>query len=658
MLRFVFTVLILILGAAPALMPGRLEAAPLAKDCLSAGSGMWDDPATWTGCDGGVPQAADNVYLQGGHTIQLAANAAVNNLNLNIGPDAVTTGNGAKLQLRGYMLDLYGKLRSYSGTVGTVPGVISTKVKPDAITMTPGSSGRIRVVGQTRNLTSGGEWGADSGTPTAAIPALEIAADADAVIRMETPIWASSWSINSGTLHAKAKLLVDQGVANTGDITVGPEATLISEVSSAALAGRYSATASAGTFTVNGRLILAGYGPRLYMATTAFNNIVEYNGTTNQSLAVKSTGTGVYQYNHLVLSGTGVKILADNTTVTGSLTRSSTATLSLGSPAKTLTYGADAEIVYAGTGLQTTGPELAPAAGGIAALHVENPTGVKLAQGLLVNETLTLDGDLETGTNILTLGTQAACSGAGDVVGTVLRPGPLSPGSYCFGNPNLQITLPPGATIPSSLGVTLVRGTAPFSGAVLRRYTIDAPGFGGTAVLRLPYNAEDLNGNDEAKLHLWHDVNGTWTLVGATARGVDGLGKHYVESSSVTGFSDWALADGGAPAAVTVVELAAEVTGGRVRLRWQTASEVDCGGFAVWRSRSPGERGERVAEVPARAPGSAAGASYSWEDPQVLGPPGAYYYWLDVVDQHAGIVQEPQPAVARLPGVYLGVIWK
>lgn len=398
MLRFVFTVLILILGAAPALMPGRLEAAPLAKDCLSAGSGMWDDPATWTGCDGGVPQAADNVYLQGGHTIQLAANAAVNNLNLNIGPDAVTTGNGAKLQLRGYMLDLYGKLRSYSGTVGTVPGVISTKVKPDAITMTPGSSGRIRVVGQTRNLTSGSEWGADSGTPTAAIPALEIAADADAVIRMETPIWASSWSINSGTLHAKAKLLVDQGVANTGDITVGPEATLISEVSSAALAGRYSATASAGTFTVNGRLILAGYGPRLYMATTAFNNIVEYNGTTNQSLAVKSTGTGVYQYNHLVLSGSGTKALFDNTTVTGSLTRKGTAMLSLGSGTpKTLTYGPAAELVYGGTALQTTGPELSAAIGGIAALRVENPAGVKLAQNLRVNEELALGGDVDTG---------------------------------------------------------------------------------------------------------------------------------------------------------------------------------------------------------------------------------------------------------------------
>ena len=44
--------------------------------------------------------------------------------------------------------------------------------------------------------------------------------------------------------------------------------------------------------------------------------------------------------------------------------------------------------------------------------------------------------------------------------------------------------------------------------------------------------------------------------------------------------------------------------------------------------------------------------------PQALGLPGAYYYWLDVVDQQAGIVQEPLPAVARLPGVYLAAIGK
>lgn len=202
----------------------------------------------------------------------------------------------------------------------------------------------------------------------------------------------------------------------------------------------------------------------------------------------------------------------------------------------------------------------------------------------------------------------------------------------------------------------LARGTAPFEGALLLRYTIEAPGFVGTAGLRLPYDDEDLNGNDAAKLHLWHFANGTWALQPAMVRGDDELGKHYVESSGITSFSDWALTDGGAPTAVTVVELGAEVDRGRVRLHWQTASELECGGFVIRRSRSLTMRGEKVGEVPAQAPGSPAGASYTWEDPVEPVPPGAYYYWLDVVDLQAGIVEEPLPAVARLPGVYMAVI--
>lgn len=658
MQRRIFTILFLILGIAPALTSNHVQAAPLAKDCLSAGSGVWSDPATWTGCDGGIPQAADTVYLQAGHTVQLAADAAVNDLNLNIGLVSGTTGGGAKLLLGSSVLDLYGKLRSYFAPVGTVPGTNGAKVKPDAITITPGSGGRIRVVGQSRNLTSLGEWGPDSGTASAATVVMEIAADPEAVIRMEVSICASNWFINSGTLDAQHKLLVDQGVADTGDVTVGPQATLISSATGSDPIAIRANSARGGTFTVNGRLVLTGSLPRINMLTTAFNNTVEY-GATDQTLAQKYTGTGVYQYNHLVLSGSGTKALYDNTTVTGSLTRKGTAMLSLGSGTpKTLTYGPAAELIYGGTALQTTGPELAAAAGGIAALRVENPAGVKLARDLLVNEELALGGDLDTGAYSLTLGAQAACTGAGDVLGTVLRAGPIASGSYCLGNPNLQITLPPGATLPSSLGAVLSRGTAPFDGALLLRYTIEAPGFAGTAGLRLPYDEGDLNGNDAARLHLWHLANGTWTLQPATTRGIDGVGKHYVESSGITNFSDWTLADGGAPTAVTVAELGAEVTGGRVRLHWQTASELECGGFVVRRSRSLATRGEKVAEVPAQAPGSPAGASYTWEEPEALVPPGAYYYWLDVVDQEAGIVQEPLPAVARLPGVYLAWIGK
>jgi hypothetical protein len=660
MLRTIFLVLFAIL----ALVPLRLHAAPLAKDCLSAGSGAWSDPATWTGCDGGSPQAADNAYLQAGHSIQLTAAAAVADLHVNVGVDAASYGTGARLLLGSHVLDLYGKLRSYTGALGVTPGQSTIKIAPDAITITPGSGGRIRAVGQSRTLTSSGEWGTDTAPSSPSTFALEIAADPTAVLRLDAVVRASAFFITSGTLATNQTLLVDQGTADTGDVTVGPQGTLIADVGISTYVAARPASGRGGIFTVNGKLVLTRSGPRVNMLTTALNNIVEYNAAGVQNLLTKVTGSGVYQYNHLVLAGSGAKTLVDNTTVTGSLTRSGTATLSLGA-SKKLTYGAEAALVYAGTELQTTGPELPAAADGIGSLRVENSAGVKLGQGLLVKGSLLLGGNLDTGAYTLKLGPGTNCAGDGDVLGTVQRPEVPAPGTYCLGNPNLQITLPPGdvaaailpAALPTSLTVVLARGTAPFSGALLLRYTIDAPGFAGTAGLRLPYGGADLNGNDPAMLHLWHLAGGTWVLQPATARGVDALGKHYVESSGVAGFSDWTLAGGGAPTAVTVLNWTVQWGDGRVRLHWQTASELDCLGFVITRSRTPSDRGEQVAEVPAQAPGSPAGAAYTWEEPQVSQQteqmPGANYYWLDVVDQQAGIVPLPQPAVVGRPGVYL-----
>ncbi len=658
MLRIVYLIAFTML----ALVPASLHAAPANKDCVSAGSGAWSDPATWTGCAGEIPQATDSAYLQAGHIIELTSDAAVANLHLSVGTNPSAPANGGKLALGNHVLDLYGKLRGYTAALGETPGVNASKIRPDAITITAGSSGRLRVVGGSRTIAALGEWSTDGTDASPQTFAVEIAADPEAVITVDALICASTWSITSGTVHATQSLIADQGVTDMGNLTVGPAGTLISDATLSNMIVTRQRAGRGGVFTVNGKLILTRATPRINMLVTALNNVVEYSALGNQSLLKSASGSGANLYNHLVLSGSGAKTLADDTTVSGTLTRSGTATLSLGTTAKKLTYGTNAEIVYAGTELQTTGAELPAIAVGIAGLRVDNAAGVKLNMSMRVNRRLTLGGDLDTGTYSLRLAPQALCAGAGDVIGTVLRPDALPPGSYCFGNPNLQITLSPTATSPISISVKLTRGTAPFSGAVLRRYSIDAPGFAGIARLRLPYNAEDLNGNDAAKLHLWHYSDGNWVLQAASARGVDEAGKHYVEKDSIGGFSDWALADGGAPTAVTVLGLSAAMVEGRVWLHWQTASELDCIGFIIYRSLSPQERGERLMEISAQAPGSPAGATYTWQDPEpltVVNPQAvSYYYWLDVIDQMAGVVPEPIPAVVRLPVVYLPALRK
>ena len=110
MLRIVYLIAFTMLALAPA----SLHAAPANKDCVSAGSGAWSDPATWTGCAGEIPQATDNAYLQAGHIIELTSDAAVANLHLSIGTNPSAPANGGKLALGSHVLDLYGKLRGYT----------------------------------------------------------------------------------------------------------------------------------------------------------------------------------------------------------------------------------------------------------------------------------------------------------------------------------------------------------------------------------------------------------------------------------------------------------------------------------------------------------------------------------------------------------------
>jgi hypothetical protein len=562
--------------------------------------------------------------------------------------------------LGSHILDLYGKLRGYSASLGVMPGTNATFVHADAITMTPGTAGRLRVVGASRTLASGQEWGTSSAGDEAIIAALEVAAAPDAIIDVEARMQASDWTITSGTLRSSKLLQVGRGVPNDGDFTVGPQATVVFRTTT--LSGIVVGPSSGygGSLTVYGKLEVISTGSYVNMRSVQFENVVEYTGNT-QILLRAAIDNGVRRYRDLVLTGSGVKTLPANTTVTGSLTLNNKATVST-QTSFVVSYEPGAKLIYAGTELQTTGAELPGTAAVVPDLHVANPAGIKLTKNVEVTGQLLLDGSLDASTKALTLGPQATCGGIGDVTGTVLRSSLPAAGTYCFGNPNVQITLPEGSTLPGSISVKLTRGATPFMGAVRLRYQITAEGFAGSATLRLPFDNADLNGNDPLKLQLWRYSGSTWTLQGATARGVDAEGKAYVEKSGVVGFSDWTLAAAGTPTAVTVSSFSARLVNGQRWLTWQTASELDCLGFAIYRSYSAAARGEHIADVTAQAPGSPRGAEYAWQDvpgPSLAEPPGAViYYWLDVIDQAAGVVPEPQGARLRLPAVYLPVLQK
>jgi len=86
-----------------------------------------------------------------------------------------------------------------------------------------------------------------------------------------------------------------------------------------------------------------------------------------------------------------------------------------------------------------------------------------------------------------------------------------------------------------------------------------------------------------------------------------------------------------APTGVSLVSLSAADAGGRVLLRWRTASEQDIVGFQVWRSRRPDGEYARInpALVPAHTSGPG-GGSYEFVDAGVWSA-GVYYYRVEAV---------------------------
>jgi hypothetical protein len=631
--------------------PPYATAAPQAgNDCRTLLSGNWNAPATWENCGGGAPGADDNAFVQSGHIVTLTQDEAVYDLNISTGLTSATVGGEGKVVLGTHTLELNGKLLCYFAPISSSVITPTTNVHSDILTIVPASSGRLRAVGSSRNLTVSGGWGVFNGSSTDIAP-IEIAVNVDATLVLSSGIKAGNWSLLSGTLDTNGiRLTADGGSFGAGNVTIASGATLITAASAIGnpIMSRSAnvTTGAAGTLALDGRLILKGATPFIGMTAVNLNGIVEFAGGSQP--LIQGTGGGITPtiYSTLILTNTGNKTLATDTTVTARLVRGGSSNLVLGGA--TLTYGIGAALEYAGASAQTTGPER-PAV--IDALIVNNAAGVTLNSDLTVNTLLDLAaGDLTIGAFTLDLGAAATCSGVGDALGAVRRTTVVAGSVYCFGHPLVSAGVNSSSTPPSALTVTLVRGSAPFAGAVLRQYSVAAPGFSGVATLRLRFRSDELNGNNAADLVLWRYDGVRWLAQAPSSRDADSLTKN-----DVTAFSDWALADNGDSTAVDVSAFAAQRTGDDTLLTWNTASEAELVGFHLHRGANSDGPGARLTDqmILARHAGQIAGAAYTWTDRAPGAAPG--YYWLELVHLQGGATWLG-PVRATAAPVYLPVI--
>ncbi|HAF24012.1 MAG TPA: hypothetical protein DCK93_14080 [Blastocatellia bacterium] len=262
---------------------------------------------------------------------------------------------------------------------------------------------------------------------------------------------------------------------------------------------------------------------------------------------------------------------------------------------------------------------------------------VSLAANLNLGGTLTLtSGDLDTGSNTLTMPATATSAGTTDVIGNVLRTGFVTGGSaLSFGNPFNTIAITSG-TAPANILVNLVKGSpADFANAVRRTYTITPSAGGFTGTLQVHYNDSELNGNTESSLVLWRNVSSVWASQGGTVTDDTVSDNNFVQLAGVTQFSRWTIAGPSAPTAVRLTQFNAASYADGVQLSWESGFEVNNLGYHLYREQN----GQRTRVTPSVVAGSAltvgqgnrltAGYSYSWFDPQ--GTPDTTYY-LEAID--------------------------
>ena len=242
---------------------------------------------------------------------------------------------------------------------------------------------------------------------------------------------------------------------------------------------------------------------------TGSHNINNAGGTgslSSTNVATVLSGSTVTLNNNLQAGALGVNAGGSMTIANRTLSLNGTGGLVVPGGATFTTTGST--VIFNGTAAQQ--------AAGIAynnltinntAAGAPNALGATLAGNATVNGVLALtSNDLNTSTFTLTQPNTTASTGAGDVVGTVIRSGgPFGLISLTFGNPNNIITFTGAGTRPTTMTVVLAKAApATFTTAVQRNFTMSQTGGAGfTATVRLHYLDTELNGNTpEANLGL------------------------------------------------------------------------------------------------------------------------------------------------------------
>jgi hypothetical protein len=419
--------------------------------------------------------------------------------------------------------------------------------------------------------------------------------------------------------------------------------------------------------------------------TLAAQNIQLNGGTMSANLTINGTGTQT-------ISGTGTTSLAGLTVTNGievnlgGQTRTVVGNVALNNSVGKITNGT---LRMAGTGTQTISGS---GSGTVANLEVSNSSGVTLNRALKLTDTLKMtNGNLNTTTTNILTATATSGGSFNSFVNGPLQIGQVGtatasyPKRYPVGNGvyrPFQITVGPNANTvqrvqlinssPLDAGATLGGGLSAISAFrywELTDNTGDAAGTqaGDTVVLGYVQNPVDDGINNlppdplyPLRVAACPTLGGVYSPYGGTD--IDPfLGVRGVQSNTslTTGLRFYTLGSvnaSDAPLPVELISFAITAVDEGVKLKWETASEVENAGFILSRSRFRDGGFEELAsyrthEALVGKGTSATGGKYEWIDKSKLLPGETYYYKLEDVDFN-GVIHTTQIKEFVMPKEY------
>ncbi|MVT07637.1 T9SS type A sorting domain-containing protein [Chitinophaga tropicalis] len=500
-------------------------------------AGNWVNNGTFTGSTSSINMTGGGSSISGTGThnfnnlsIQASNITAAATSSLTIGGNLATSGPGTFTHSSGGTTTLSGSTKTITGSGIvfdnlTVSGSVSTSTSFN-ITGNLSVSGSLTASGG--QITMSGTSKTISGAGTISFSGLSltgsITTTANFSIASSLDV-SGSFSASAGTATFTGTSTLN-GTANLFNVTLNGTSLQLSTNAVLGIAGAYTITS--GSLNVT--------------ATTP--NTVNFNGTGAQTVTSSS-------YGHLILSNGNTKTAGGAITVNGDITIASSTTFNastfthtvLGNWINSGTFTASSGTI-AFTGTNNVSISGATTFNNLTINKSSSSAEVSLLSNVSVGTVNMTTGTITTGSNTLTM--TVTRTGNGIILGNIQRSHNFGIGSYAFESPNNTINITGIGLATGSITVSVTKGSIsdfPRQASINRQYTITTGGLlvilGAT--LRLHYEDDELNGNNETTMQLWRNTSGSWS---ATSGNTNNATSNYVEVGVVGNVDGrWTISD-------------------------------------------------------------------------------------------------------------------